>query len=138
VRHVQNFRQVPSASYSNKFGKRPPVFARGSLRHGASWSELIVSGTSSVVGEDTTHDCVCDQSAETVKNLRALLSAKNLGGTGFGLWQLHSVRAYVKRREDLGRVKQEIERHVIAEHIIYLLNDICRPGLLLEVEGIAG
>ncbi|AKT37830.1 hypothetical protein [Chondromyces crocatus] len=137
VDHVQNYRQRPPMAYSSKYGHRAPGFARGTLRRADRFIELLVSGTASIVGEETRHDRMRDQSEETLRNLRALLSRENLGDTAFDLGRFHSVRAYVKHPEDLPEAQRALERHIPPEHIIYLWDDICRPGLLLEVEGIA-
>lgn len=136
VRHVQNYRQIPSARYSEKFGIKPPIFARGTLLE-TPGAQLIVSGTASVVGEETRHTTAAAQTTETVRNLRALLSRRNLGNAEFALRQFHSVRAYVKHTSDLPAIRRELERYISPNEIIYLKDDICRPGLLLEVEGIA-
>ncbi len=131
VRHVQNYRQVPAATYSGKFGKLPPVFARGSLCSG----QLIISGTASVLGEETVHETAKEQAEETLRNLKALCSLKNLGACSFEIADLHTIRVYVRKGEDLAEIKQVL---VGLDHPIYLRDEICRPGLLLEIEGIMG
>jgi len=56
----------------------------------------------------------------------------------FDLSAIHAVRAYVKRPEDLDSVRTVLEKEIRSERIVYLWDEICRPGLLVEVEGIAG
>ena len=47
------------------------------------------------------------------------------------------LRVYVKHSKDIEAVKEYMERHypTVTKH--YLIADVCRPELLVEIEGIA-
>jgi hypothetical protein len=47
------------------------------------------------------------------------------------------LRVYVKRASDIAAVKAFMEEHYPAIDKYYLVADICRPELLVEIEGIA-
>ena len=47
------------------------------------------------------------------------------------------LRIYVKRKEDIEAVKEYMETHYPTAMKHYLVADVCRPELLVEIEGIA-
>ena len=47
------------------------------------------------------------------------------------------VRVYVKRREDYPQAREVCEKRLGELPIIYAIADVCRPELLVEIEGIA-
>jgi len=58
-------------------------------------------------------------------------------GHGATLDQLASVRVYVKRQKDYGKVRAVCERRLGELPTIYAVADVCRPNLLVEIEGMA-
>jgi chorismate lyase/3-hydroxybenzoate synthase len=121
---VDNPRQVQPHRYSARYGPRPPSFARAA-RLGRS---LFVGGTASVLGEDSVHDDLDGQVGETLTNLDAVLAE---AGQAFAWGEL---RAYYVPSVDSTHL-----RHLLpaAWRVEMVCADLCRPELLVEIEGLA-
>lgn len=149
-RPLENPRQVPAYRYSERFGPRPPCFARATvidvhpgdeaepLEPVAVRSErLLIGGTASVRGEDSRHIGDLDaQLVETETNLRAL--ANQVTGDDAG-WNGHfaHLRVYHRREEDEAVVRRFVEERLPASHPAeFFCVDICRGELLTEIEGV--
>src|SRR5690606_19636949 len=130
-----------------------PSFARATRltlgRRASARQALLVGGTASVRGEDTVHEGDLEaQFAETVENLRALVAAAGIappdweGGAGSEsadpLARFTSVRVYYR---EAGHQEEARDRTLglfpRAEVIELMRADICRPELLVEIEGLA-
>ena len=136
-RAVENPRQVPSYRYSRRFGPRPPCFARATaVKLGAGdATTILVGGTASIRGEESMHvGNLAAQGEETFENLGALVRAAG----GAGLASFEALRVYYVHDAD----RTAIERLVAAAFptltgIEYARADLCRPDLLVEIEGVA-
>ena len=141
ARMVENPRQVPAYAYPRHFGTRAPAFSRATLRAARGMQELYLSGTASIVGSDTCHvGDVTKQVLETLRNIQAVGSAaaRLPGGTTFELEDFDYLRVYVKHAEDLPEVRRTLNAEIgSAIPTCWLRQDICRPELLCEVEGVA-
>ncbi|MEM9408619.1 MAG: reactive intermediate/imine deaminase, partial [Acidobacteriota bacterium] len=129
----------PAYRYSEAWGKRPPSFARA--RRAQLFGErasLIVAGTASIVGEETLHESdLAEQLSEIERNLEALVTAAG-GSRGTGCSCFRDVRVYVPDSSDLSEVERGVERRFVgAERIEYFESGLCRPGLRVEIEGLA-
>lgn len=138
---VENPRQIPAYRYSEVWGKRPPSFARArraQLGGGSAPSCLVVAGTASIVGEETLHErALGEQLAEIERNLEALVTAAG-GPQGRACASFREVRVYVPAAEDLEEVERGVKsRFVGAAQIEYFESALCRPGLRVEIEGLA-
>jgi chorismate lyase/3-hydroxybenzoate synthase len=147
---LENPRQRPAYRYSARYGPTSPSFARATrltLGRGGRQT-LLVGGTASVCGEDTAHIADLDaQFDETVENLRALLAAaQGAGGAADDrscadepaceLERFTSVRIYYRRAEDESHVRARSLALFPRAQVIELMRaDICRPELLVEIEG---
>jgi chorismate lyase / 3-hydroxybenzoate synthase len=136
---VENPRQVAAYDYPPKYGPRSPSFSRATVVGWDGTPMIFVSGTSSVVGHRTCHvGDVQGQLDETLRNIEKIVceSASRAGGHG-SLENLGIVKTYLRRASDYdlvaGRVKAALPR---AQHL-FLESDICRPDLLIEIEGVA-
>lgn len=149
-RAVQNPRQIAPYDYSSRFGPRPPCFARATCVEpegvGASW--LFVGGTASVRGEDTMFAEQFDQQMdETLLNLASVVSAGMNHGNGRAngavddTTQLDSfteLRVYYVRTSDRVQIERTIGSHFPGvARVEYVHADLCRPELLVEIEGVA-
>lgn len=139
---IENPRQKPFEEYSRKWGPKPPVSARGTLHLHSGGPEIWVAGTASLLGEEVAHEGdVEEQTRETLRNIEALISQPLLRlfdpQASFQLENFTGVRVYIKNREDFARVKGVVEQTLKTADVIYLHDDICRPGFLVEIEGIA-
>ncbi len=133
-RPVENPRQVSAYRYPRQYGPVSPSFARA-MRIDTAAPALLISGTASVVGHASVHDCADAQIAETLRNLDSLVSAAGLGGSpATGTW----LKAYVRDVDDTPVVRDALSKAgLVADRLICLHGDICRSELLLEIDGIA-
>lgn len=147
---VENPRQVSSYRYSRRYGPKPPCFARATRFQPADeepW--LLVGGTASVVGEDSQHQtCLDRQLRETLYNLAAVVHA---GGAEYGepdlsgdelvtglMRRYRHLRVYYVREEDRDRLAESLSCRLGPGAEVELVPaDLCRPELLVEIEGVA-
>lgn len=135
-RQVENPRQVSAFRYPARYGRARPAFSRAMSRPGVQPAELYISGTASIAGHASRHSTVSAQVDEIVENLRALLAATGIPATGLGA--IAPLKVYVRRPTDLPAVKAALEPHLATDHpVVYLRADVCRPELLVEIEGVA-
>lgn len=120
--------------------KTTPKFERGKLIKAKNHGRIYVSGTAAVVGETTAHpDDVENQTLTTIENIKRLLSSENLLKHGIH-YEVNKksysyLRTYIKNRVDFESVKRLCEEHFKSENFQYLISDICREDLLVEIEG---
>lgn len=120
--------------------KTTPKFERGKLLRINDHARIYVSGTAAVVGELSSHaDDIERQTLISIENIINLLSPDNLSKYGINV-DLRTngfsyIRTYVKYKADLERVKRICEKHFKSENFQYLISDICRDDLLVEIEG---
>ena len=134
---VENPRQVPAFRYPRSYSPLPPSFSRALLkRWPGSGEQLFVSGTASVVGHESHHpDNTAAQLRETLANLQALQAAADPDGGG--PWRAASLKAYLRRPEDLPRVRDALgEAFGPQAPLLILQGDICRTDLSVEIEGL--
>jgi chorismate lyase/3-hydroxybenzoate synthase len=135
---LDNPRQTKPTQYPREYGPVPPGFARAVL---LDWSDpplLLVSGTASIVGHESTHDTVIAQLDETLGHLQALIddAGKRLGRDG-KLGPNTLLRVYVRRPEDAARVAVRLLGALGAQVPFLLLHgDVCRKDLFVEVEAV--
>lgn len=145
---VENPRQTPAYNYSAKYGPLPPCFARATrwtLDDEPPW--LLVGGTASVRGEESCHEeDLRRQLDETLYNLAAVVRAGH--GNVCPSLSPEDVRDALRRYQELRIyiVEPEMEA-AITEKLRYVLPletelefvhaELCRPELLVEIEGIA-
>ena len=146
---VENPRQISSYRYSHKFGPLPPCFARatriGSPGTAESPPWLLVGGTASVKGEESVHGSDLEaQARETFLNLAAVVAAGERrmisdAKDSLDLWRRYRhLRIYYVNPEDLPKLSERVEAHFHGlESVEYRQADLCRPELLVEIEGVA-
>jgi chorismate lyase/3-hydroxybenzoate synthase len=151
---VENPRQTSSWQYSPRYGPRPPCFARATIVSYGGNRQLLIGGTASIVGEDSQHiGDAAGQVEETVANLTALIAAararcvppqepdaiesdRPADATEIG--RLEDVRVYVARAQDAALVHALVlARCPGVTRLEMTLSQICRPELLVEIEGVA-
>jgi enamine deaminase RidA (YjgF/YER057c/UK114 family) len=128
AQHLTNPRQIPAPSYSEQWGPLPPAFSRATLipEHGV----LLVSGTASVVGEESAHpESLDDQLEETFRNLEVLLEPD-----GASFRPIH-ICTYHPRAEDGNRIRTAVAaRFPDCRTLRCETVSLCRPELLVEIE----
>jgi chorismate lyase / 3-hydroxybenzoate synthase len=141
--HLENPRQTPAYKYPSRYGPKSPSFARATFLHGQDTGSVFVSGTASILGEDTAHvDDIARQTLETLRNIDVLVGNDNLqrhgvDGGGYGVRELDQVKVYVRDPEHVSVVR-DICTLVFPpdREIAYFNVDVCRPELLVEIEGV--
>lgn len=140
---LENPQQTSAFDYSRNFGPKSPKFARAMAIVAGDLATIFVSGTASITRSETQFiDDVEGQTHQTLDNIAALISAENFqqhGMTGLGstLDDLGLARVYIKRQEDYAKTKAVCESRLGELPTIYAVADVCRPELLVEIEGIA-
>ncbi|MCX5711117.1 MAG: glycogen/starch synthase [Candidatus Omnitrophica bacterium] len=141
---VTNKRQIDPAIYERqKFGASSPKFSRGLVEIVDNEAVFYISGTASIVNQETVHlNDAKMQAEETINNIKMLISDENLDyeklpKLGFTLKDLKQIRIYIKRQQDVARVTGVCERRLPGIPKIYVVADVCRSDLLVEMEGIA-
>jgi len=140
---IENPRQTSAYEYARRYSIHSPKFSRAMAMSFGPDTIIFVSGTASITRSETRHvGDVVAQTHESLDNIEALLSEENLGrhglaGSGCSLDGLAVVRVYVKRKEDYPRVQAVCASRLGELPATYTRADVCRPDLLVEIEGIA-
>ncbi|MGI9047413.1 MAG: hypothetical protein ACR2FI_11645 [Burkholderiales bacterium] len=140
---VENPRQVSAYHYPDCYAPKSPLFSRAILKPWRAGAHLYVSGTASIVGHSTRHfDNTLEQFRETARNLEAIIATANrlrppaLKSSPLkSLAQLSHLKIYLRDANDLPLLDAEVGRVFgSAMPRIYLLAEICRRELLLEID----
>ena len=138
---VENPRQKPAWQYSAKYGPMPPCFSRATIATLAGRRQLLIGGTASIIGEDSMHECdITRQLDETLHNLAALINAASaqLEPRPRALARLRDVRAYVTDAHHADVIQRTLAKECPeVRHVELVQARICRPELLVEIEGVA-
>lgn len=137
VTAIENPRQVAAYDYPDDYGAYSPTFSRATVSGNPACPMLFISGTASIVGHRTMHPGdALGQTRETVANIRALVGEANrAAGTAYFELERFKYKAYVRRLADLAVISSELSAAIRpAASIVYLLADLCRPDLLVEIE----
>lgn len=136
---VENPRQVSAFNYPPQYGRASPSFSRAlAMQWPGRRRHLYISGTASVVGHETRHATTADQTRETLANLEALLKAgaRSGGPAARDLSAIDPLKVYVRHSRDYAQVRDILESRLGVSHpALYLEADVCRPDLLVEIEG---
>ncbi|MFB9891294.1 FkbO/Hyg5 family chorismatase [Planobispora takensis] len=146
VIRIENPLQVPAYEYPERYGPEAPCFARATYvaaETGGRSGDLFISGTASILGHLTVHEGDVErQTRTTLENIAALVSGKNLRSHGIDaeltLRDLDCVKVYVKRPHEAEIVRQICTASLGSKSEVgYVIADICRDDLLVEIEGFA-
>lgn len=140
---IDNPLQISAHNYSQKVldGKvmedlqerTTPKFERARLLG----STVFISGTAAIKGEISNFsDNAVEQAAETMEIMDRLVSKENIPAENNGS-EYDILRIYVKRREDIAPVAAYVAEHYPTAARHCLVADVCRPELLVEIEGVA-
>jgi transcriptional regulator len=102
---------------------------------------LLIGGTASVVGEQSRHQGDVEaQFEETLRNMSILIAAarQHSSDAQTSLGRLREIRAYAVN-DEVGRfVRRQLTARCPGAHRIEVVKaSVCRPDLLLEIEGVA-
>jgi enamine deaminase RidA (YjgF/YER057c/UK114 family) len=135
---VDNPRQTNSWRYSRRYGPMPPCFARGTISMFDGRRMLLIGGTASIVGEESRHSGnIRAQADEALTNIEAVITGAG-GPTRNPLERLTDARIYVVNEADAELVEGLLRaRSTEALRTETVLARVCRPELLVEIEGLA-
>jgi chorismate lyase / 3-hydroxybenzoate synthase len=136
---VENPRQVAAYDYPPVYGPRSPSFSRATVVRWDGEPAIFVSGTSSVVGHRTCHEGdVVGQLDETLRNIEKIVcESASRAGCRATLDSFALVKTYLRRASDYERVAARVTAAFPRAQHLFLESDICRPDLLIEIEGVA-
>ncbi len=140
---LENPRQTAAYDYATAYSPQSPKFSRGMVLSCGTYTTIFISGTASITHSQTRHvGDAAKQTEETLDNIAALIAEENLAqhglpGLGTSLASLGFARVYIKRPEDYSAVRAICEKRLGMLPTIYAIADVCRPELLVEIEGVA-
>lgn len=149
---VKNPNQVDAYSYSQEVligdsikklpEKTTPKFERAKYISFNGHKIVFISGTASIHNEKTIGiGDIEKQTQVTLENISDLVTTSNLKSSGAkninGELNYSFLRIYVKKSSDLKIVKNICDSKFSNVSISYLMADICRDDLLVEIEGVA-
>ena len=136
---IENPRQMSAYHYPAQYGPRSPLFSRALVKQWRVGTQLYISGTASVVGHRTVHegDAVA-QLQETGRNIEALIARANEMHplVPKSLRELSLLKLYLRRPDDIVLDRDVQRLFGAALPRLYLHADICRSGLLLEIDAL--
>ncbi len=108
---------------------------------GDSHAQIYISGTAAIRGEESlTGQDISAQTAATLGNIAYLISAENLEKHGIRpqiMPALRYMRVYLKYAEDFEQAQKIISNLYPMVPAVYVVSDVCRDELLIEIEGLA-
>lgn len=146
---ISNPKQINSYNYSqgkligtpiSKLSqKTTPKFERAKLLIHNNFVQLYISGTASVLGEDTVQiNNTFEQTRITLANIDLLIKQSNsiLSSYSSSLSNsdIVSARIYLKNKNDLEIVQSLCSSYFITKELIFIQANICRDDLLVEIE----
>jgi chorismate lyase / 3-hydroxybenzoate synthase len=135
---IDNPRQRQPRNYSEQFGQAAPRFSRGILARCARGPVLFISGTASILGEDSMHPRDLQaQFAESARNLEAVLEQAAFQlGVAAKLGRNTVLRVYVRNEERQFDVAALMQQRFPDSAYCILAGEVCRQELLVELEAV--
>lgn len=142
---LENPRQTSAFLYPRQYGPVSPAFSRATVK---AWEQgerdtkhVYISGTTSIVGHETLH--IGDPLAqldETLRNLEALLQHGDdtLGLPIRAVRDLTQLKVYVHDPAVVPHLQTRLDAYLAGSHatVLYLLGDVCRDNLMVEIEAV--
>jgi len=121
--------------------KTTPKFERAKAITNGESGYVYISGTAAIRGEESLIGVdILKQTEVTIENINYLISKENLEKTGINInkeYHFDMLRVYLKNAEDIPTVKKYMDDSFSEIPTAYLLADVCREELLVEIEGIS-
>lgn len=147
IHSVNNPLQIDAHQYSedvligemdNK--KTSPKFERAKTVSNNILGDIYISGTAAIKGEETIEQSgIVSQTIATIENINELITVNNLRKNGIEVSNnsvtMSSLRVYLKNEYDLSKAKELCEQYFPNVSTLYLIADICRENLIVEIEG---
>lgn len=123
------------------FCRTTPKFERAKVVVTPEGQWIFVSGTAAITGENSIDDDTVEHQTElTIDNILRLISWENLHNHGVKKGnevKVDYLRAYVKFPKDIPTVIDICKKRFPEIPIACVVADVCRPELLVEIEGLA-
>ena len=144
---VHNPAQIDAHQYSNEVllgdtqSSKSPKFERAKLLTNTKECRVLISGTAAIIGENSIPSFDIEQQVTvTMNNIKQLIHKDFLAQISRRNLDLHQghfvgLRAYVRRKEDLDKVKTMCDSYRLNTPITIVQADICRDNLYVEIEG---
>lgn len=142
---LDNPRQTAAHDYSEQVlvgracsPKSTPKFERARYLELFGQKQVFISGTASILGEKTIgKGDPAKQTGTTIENMLQLYSGETLSAvTGISHEPAYGhARVYIKNRKDFPVIKKVFKQYYGNLPVVYILADICRDDLLVEIEG---
>ena len=138
---VENPLQVSAYMYPQEYSKDPPLFSRAVIHRNNLQEIMFVSGTASIVGHSTQHECdVVKQLDVCLANIQQLLTtaANKNQFSSISLADMTQLKVYIKNPDDFATVRNHMKK-VLGENFnaCFIQADLCRDNLLVEIEALA-
>ena len=136
---IENPRQISAFKYPECYGPKSPSFSRAGLIDAEESKLLLVSGTASIVGHESLHaNNPLAQTMTSLENIQLVVAeAEKLTLSSFSIQDMF-YRVYVRNERDYLSVKKGFTEFFtgcsIPLNVHYVLGDICRSDLLVEIE----
>jgi len=140
---LENPQQTSAFDYPKEYSRKSPKFSRAMGMRIGNHLTTWVSGTASIINVETVFPGdIAKQTEQTLDNIEKLIAPENYASQGWDdcgayLSDLAKVRVYVKYAEDFEACRAVCERRLGRIPAIYAQADVCRPDLLVEIEGVA-
>ena len=140
---LENPQQTAAFDYREQYSPQSPKFSRAMAVKTGRHATIFISGTASITESETRFvGDVEGQTHQTLDNIETLIAGDNfrqhgMPELGATLDDLTVMRVYIKRQEDYEKTKAVCRQRLGAIPTIYVVGDVCRPDLLVEIEGIA-
>ena len=149
IRPVENPNQVNAYDYGQqvlkgvidkrKRVKHPPQFERALLLANEHSASLHISGTASIMGQETIgKGDVSKQTIVTIENIKKLTDTERLSrlvsGSVSYREKISLLRVYIKNQDDFKLVREICDERFPQIPAVYIEADICRDDLLMEIE----
>jgi len=117
--------------------KTTPKFERAKYIAHANTATVYVSGTAAIRGEGSVGEGNAAQQTQlTLENIDYLVSEQNTANSIPGQFHQEMYRVYVKQEEDFEQIKEVCSKSHAHIPASFLLSDVCRDELLVEIESI--
>lgn len=145
---IDNPLQLSAHSYSQRVlidGSNPqrkttPKFERARWVGDESAGMIYISGTAAIRGEASLRTDVSQQGMTTMENIDCLTSVENQERYGVSLpmeCEYEILRVYVKYEAGWQQMDAWLRENYSSSAVAFVVADICRDELLVEIEGIA-
>lgn len=131
TRHFENPEQMASVEYPTDYGLVPPAFARGTVVEEVAGLSWFLSGTASIKGHATQGREIEEQARITFENVQIMFRRMGWPEAGAASWKI-----FLRHARDLPAARAALAATFpsFAGDAMFVLADICRSELLIEVE----